>query len=787
MSRPPLPPPDATNRCKAVVKRNVRSFDESGTLQRETHNAFASLCVLSGQFSQPLLGYEERLFHALKSCLCLCGDTKPSWSFGSVCLNQTKKEQAMKRTILVLFLMGIGVKAYAAYTDGDWEFEAISESAKTARIVKYKGSEVNVNVPSSVKRSEQYKDKDGEIHTRYYTYNVLEVKGLNQSVEVVYLPSSVKTVSQYAFYGNTNLQTIDLISVETIGYSAFEGCSSITSLKAPNLTSIGSKAFQNCTGLTSVEIDGASLKLDSQTFSGCTSLETCALGDGVTSISDSNTYDASNSPFYGCNKLKEISFGRGITKLPERLLYKHATLEKCSMSSVTSIDNVAFLGCSGLKEVIGLEKIVSFGSSTFYGCSSISGELNLDSAVTIGSEAFYGCKGITSVRTKHLTRLYSKAFQNCTGLTSVEIDGASLKLDSQTFSGCTSLETCALGDGVTSISDSNTYDASNSPFYGCNKLKEISFGRGITKLPEHLLYNHIVLERCNLAFVTSIGKRAFMGCAGLKEVTGLENVVSFEGAAFTGCSSMHGELNLSSASKLGEWAFSSCSSITSLKAPNLTSMGSKAFQNCTGLTSVEIDGRNLMIGTEAFKGCISLRECVLGAGVTGVQDYNLSWSSGSAPFNGCGNLSVFSFMGTPFVVPKYSFYGIMSGAVGYYTAEYAAEWEKVIPSSGVWNYLIMKKAKQPKLEITSVDWVNGSIKLDWSKGEDGEEVNWPCTLYRGTSPSFAEAKAVEGAIGTTRHPLRMRASSRPRRTPLRSTIGSSLTIPKCPTRPACQL
>ena len=45
----PIAPPKAKRqdnlRCKAVVQRNVGSFKYDGTLQRETHNAFASLCV----------------------------------------------------------------------------------------------------------------------------------------------------------------------------------------------------------------------------------------------------------------------------------------------------------------------------------------------------------------------------------------------------------------------------------------------------------------------------------------------------------------------------------------------------------------------------------------------------------------------------------------------------------------------------------------------------------------------------------------------------------------------
>ncbi len=80
LSRAILPPPDAagaahlptenhysdyqplkqTNnqRCKAVVRRNVRSFNEDDTLQRK-RLTLASLRVSSRHFSQPRLRHEE--------------------------------------------------------------------------------------------------------------------------------------------------------------------------------------------------------------------------------------------------------------------------------------------------------------------------------------------------------------------------------------------------------------------------------------------------------------------------------------------------------------------------------------------------------------------------------------------------------------------------------------------------------------------------------------------------------------------------------------------------------
>lgn len=70
-----------------------------------------------------------------------------------------------------------------------------------------------------------------------------EFAGLGMIKEVV-LPSSVKTIGDYAFYGCRNLENIDLSKIEAIGEYSFASCDKLTNVNiSSTLDYIGDKAF----------------------------------------------------------------------------------------------------------------------------------------------------------------------------------------------------------------------------------------------------------------------------------------------------------------------------------------------------------------------------------------------------------------------------------------------------------------------------------------------------------------------------------------------------------------
>ena len=137
-------------------------------------------------------------------------------------------------------------------------------------------------------------------------------------IKYLYIPSSVTSIGQNAFYGCSSLQSVNIpSSVTSIGQNAFYGCSSLQSITIPdNVTSIGNYAFQNCSSLQSIAIPSSVTSVGQNAFYNCSSLQSINISSSVTSIG--------SNAFYGCSSLQNIT-------IPE---------------NVTSIGNYAFYGCS---------------------------------------------------------------------------------------------------------------------------------------------------------------------------------------------------------------------------------------------------------------------------------------------------------------------------------------------------------------------------------------------------------------------------------------------------------
>lgn len=85
----------------------------------------------------------------------------------------------------------------------------------------------------------------------------------------LYLPSTVKSIGNYAF-ANYNLRSVNLSGqLKSIGESSFEGCTNLrTVILGENITSMGSKAFYNASGVTEVYANMPTPPVFNQFFGG---------------------------------------------------------------------------------------------------------------------------------------------------------------------------------------------------------------------------------------------------------------------------------------------------------------------------------------------------------------------------------------------------------------------------------------------------------------------------------------------------------------------------------------
>ena len=90
-------------------------------------------------------------------------------------------------------------------------------------------------------------------------------------------------------------------------------------------------------------------------------------------------------------------------------------------STMTSIDNQSFYGCTALTTVIiPSAALTTIVSGAFYGCANLR-TINIPtSVISIGASAFFGCSKLTSLNIpSSVTTIGNAAFSGCVGLTTI--------------------------------------------------------------------------------------------------------------------------------------------------------------------------------------------------------------------------------------------------------------------------------------------------------------------------------------------------------------------------------
>lgn len=123
--------------------------------------------------------------------------------------------------------------------------------------------------------------------------------------EVVdYYNDRITTLRDYAFAEYDNLISVDLPNVvgnKTDGDYAFYGCSYLEYVNMPELLEVRPNMFERCINLTTVNIPKVTV-IQNTAFNNCDSLE---------SIKLSSLDTGAGQAFTSCNKLKWVDFGNG--------------------------------------------------------------------------------------------------------------------------------------------------------------------------------------------------------------------------------------------------------------------------------------------------------------------------------------------------------------------------------------------------------------------------------------------------------------------------------------------
>lgn len=163
-------------------------------------------------------------------------------------------------------------------------------------------------------------------------------------IKSVLLPSTLKTISSYAFFSSSITAVTIPEGVEKIGENAFLCCNSLTSVTLPkSITKLDDGAFSTCTKLTYIKLP-ENLKVLPSIIGGCEKLESIDLPQSITEIRSMS--------FANCSSLKTVKLPKLITNIPIFCFENCRSLKSVYIGkNVTKIESNAFQNCESLTDI----------------------------------------------------------------------------------------------------------------------------------------------------------------------------------------------------------------------------------------------------------------------------------------------------------------------------------------------------------------------------------------------------------------------------------------------------
>lgn len=415
---------------------------------------------------------------------------------------------------------------------------------------------------------------------------------------------------------------------EEIASGAFSGAN-ITKITIENPDiKIGAYAFNECEALKEVVFadelsDKAAVGV--RAFNGCSSLETVTNLDKVKNV---EAYGFANVGLRTAVLGDGATFGEGA--------FFQSKLESVTLGANSYFGMGVFQNNSSLKTVeMPADGGVQLGNDCFAYCTALTSiDLSAlykdsDNNVYVPNEAFFGCTALNSVNLASVTHIGTYAFANCSSLANV-INAMSVKFIGEgAFSRATEDGTAPI---FSDIALTNVEEIGEGAFLGCAGIVEMTLPETLKKIAPFAFAFNVNLQVLNLPeSVEEIGEYAFRGCENLKTIN-LSKVKTIGDYAFYGTSELT-SAKLSAAVTVGEGAFASSSLISPVLAPELLYAGDMAFAY-TGMVTFTAP-KLKTLGERAFYKNRYLSEFIFGDGIENV---------GSMAFLGCSALKSFYYL-----------------------------------------------------------------------------------------------------------------------------------------------
>ena len=292
----------------------------------------------------------------------------------------------------------------------------------------------------------------------YNGYTVIGVDALTRDLDMsgsqtyhtgitsVKIPSTVKEIGDFAFFGMSNL-----LSVTYAGQN--------------NIEAIGGFAFGNCVRLANFEIGAKVSFIGEAAFSGCNSLTSFSLksgnseflcNDGVLYSGDGlalNAFPAGRGgSFIVPNSVKLIAAGA---------FYGNDKLTSVHLNQADSVSDYAFADCANLS-VITAPNLRSVGIGAFENTHWLNNAS--DKFVSVGGVLIKYQGDDSVLRLSGYSSISAFAFADCTNLQEVDFDGNELGyIGAWAFTGCTNLSKVTIRNSERMVGvDSPIFDADST-------------------------------------------------------------------------------------------------------------------------------------------------------------------------------------------------------------------------------------------------------------------------------------------------------------------------------------
>ena len=499
-------------------------------------------------------------------------------------------------------------------------------------------------------------------------------------LEEIVLPSSVKFIDDFAFYGCTNLRTIELHEgITHIGEFAFAGsgiekivipksvnqvspylCSSMNNLGEvilhDQIQQIGEGAFMHST-LPSITIPDSVTYIGKDAFLFCNSLKTVRFQGSAPYIYNNAFYYVNAEVKYPAgnatwNSSVMLDYFGTLTYTPydseytpwlrfqlsqDGSYYILTGVDDLSLTDVVipymydglpvrEISSNAFNGCDNIRSIQlpgGLQKI---GDKAFSNCSSLLQVIFTGDLPSVSDNAFAGvtCQVVYPKENPSWTQSGRKQYGGNLDWTASDWTLQYFFDPVQEF-----YSVCGLGDFVgTYLVIPQYYEGypvrgiDAGIFRYCQYLETVIISDLVKVIPAHTFADCPNLSEVTLPkILTTIEYNAFQNCVSLKEIHIPNKVKEIDRETFMGCIALE-KISLSDKlTIIWDRAFYGCESLKEIYIPDsVNEILVGAFSGCSSLQNVRLPSGLTVIESCVFENCISLASIDIPDGVLTIGD-----------------------------------------------------------------------------------------------------------------------------------------------------------------------